>query len=65
MSNLQIIAQQYDIIRQQNEIIKAQAEALEQLGALCMEEERAQVMQQYDWLLGSNEAPDCVERPQG
>lgn len=64
MSNLQIIEQQYEIIRQQNEIIRAQAEALEQLGAVCMEEKRAQVKQQYDWLLGCNEAPDFAERPQ-
>lgn len=60
MSNLQIIEKQYEIIELQNKIIRAQAEALEQLGAAVMEEERAIAYEQYTRLLGSGEYPDKI-----
>lgn len=58
LGNLQIIEAQYNIIEEQNRIIKAQAEALAQLGAVVMEEERAKAHADYLALLGSGEAPD-------
>ena len=42
MSNLQIIEELCKINAAQADIITAQAAALEQLGAVCMEEERAE-----------------------
>ena len=61
MSNLQIIEAQHNIIAAQNEIIKAQAEALAQVGAMVMEEERAAIGEQLRSLLGSGEAPDFLD----
>ena len=61
-SNLQIIEAQYEIIELQNKIIKAQAEALEQYGAVVMEEERAAAYAEYCRFLGANEAPDGAYR---
>lgn len=43
MYDLQIIERQNEIIRAQNDIILAQAQALAQLGAVAMEEERAAI----------------------
>ena len=58
MSNLQIIEELCKINTAQADIITAQAAALEQLGAACMEEERAEVKQRFDALIGHDEAPD-------
>ena len=58
MSNLQIIERQHEIIHAQNDIIRAQAQALEQLGAVVMEEERAAAWEMYNELLGANELPN-------
>ena len=58
MSNLQIIERQHEIIHAQNDIIRAQAQALAQLGAVVMEEERAAAWAKYEELLGANEWPD-------
>lgn len=56
MSNLQIIQALSEIVEKQNKIIRAQAESLHQLGAMCMEEETAEVNAAYDRLLGNVEA---------
>jgi len=58
VSNLQIIAELCKICNDQSRIISAQAAALEQLGAVCMEEERAEVEQRKTLLIGRDEAPD-------
>lgn len=58
MSNLQIIAELCEINTAQAKIIAAQAAALEQLGAVCMEEERAEADRRFNALIGHNEAPD-------
>lgn len=65
MSNLQIIEAQHEIIEAQNRIIKAQAEALAQLNAVVMEEERAAVNARYKGLLGANEVPDNFDQEGG
>ena len=43
MSNLQIIGELTRIVEMQNRIIRRQADALAQLGAVCMEEEVEEV----------------------
>lgn len=58
MSNLQIIEELCRICEAQSFIIKAQAEALEQIGAVVMEEERADVGRALSALIGHDEAPD-------
>ena len=58
MSNLQIIEELCKINAAQADIITAQAAALEQLGAVCMEEERAEVKRRFDALIGHDEALD-------
>ncbi len=58
LSNLPIIEAPYNISEAQNRIIKAQAEALAQLGAVVMEEERAKAAADYLAILGSGEVPD-------
>ena len=58
MSNLEIIERQHEIIHAQNDIIRAQAQALAQVGALVMEEERAAAWAKYESLLGAEEWPD-------
>jgi len=45
-------------LQRPEQIIVAQAAALEQLGAVCMEEERANVSQRLTLLVGRDEAPD-------
>ncbi len=61
MSNLQIIEEQCRIIELQNRIITAQAAALEQVGAIVMEEERAEAARAYERLIGNGELPDDSE----
>ena len=51
MNGLQAVEKRAEIIKLQNEIILAQAEALEQLGAVVMEEERAEAHEAYKSLL--------------
>ena len=46
------------ITDEQNIIIRAQAEALHQLGAICMEEETERVNALYRFYLGHDETPD-------
>ena len=58
MSNLQIIEELCKINTAQADIITAQAAALEQLGAVCMEEERAAVGQRFTALIGHDEVPE-------
>lgn len=58
MSNLQIIEKLCQICEEQSRIIKAQADALEQLGAVVMEEERAKAERAYTAVIGSGETPD-------
>ncbi len=58
MNKTELIAELTDICIRQAEIIKAQAEALAQLGAVVMEEERAKAVADYLALLGSGEVPD-------
>lgn len=57
MSNLQIIEALTDIVSKQNEIIHTQAEALAQVGAVCAEEQIANVDGQIGQLLGADELP--------
>ena len=58
MSNLQIIEELCGICAAQNEIIRAQSAALEQLGAVVMEEERAEAEARFTAMIGAGEAPD-------
>ena len=58
MSHLQTIEELCRICEAQSRIIKAQAEALEQLGAVVVEEERADVGRALTALIGHDEAPD-------
>ena len=60
MSNLEIIESLSEIVEKQNIIIRAQAEALHQLGAMCMEEETQRVNELYNYFLGRGEAPDSA-----
>ena len=61
MSNLQIIEELCHICEAQSFIITAQAEALEQAGAVVMEEERADVARALSALIGHDEVPDEVD----
>lgn len=61
MSNLQIIEELCRICEAQSYIIKAQAEALEQVGAVVMEEERADIGRALTALIGHDEPPDAVQ----
>lgn len=63
VSNLQIIEELCRICEAQRFIIKAQADALEQVGAVVMEEERADVGRALNALIGHDEAPDVVDKP--
>ena len=58
MSNLQIIEELCRICEALNHIVKVQADALAQLGAVVMEEERADVIRSMTELIGHDEAPD-------
>lgn len=58
MSNLKIIEELCKICELQNKIIKGQSEALGQLGAVVMEEEKAEAAVRYTALIGHDEAPD-------
>lgn len=58
MSNLQIIEELCRICGALNHIVKVQADALEQLGAVVMEEERADVGRALAALIGNDETPD-------
>lgn len=62
VSNLQIIEELCRICEAQSFIIKAQADALEQVGAVVMEEERADVGRALNALIGHDEAPDDVDK---
>ena len=62
MTNLQIIERQHEIIHAQNDIIRAQAQALAQVGAMVMEEERAAAWEKYEALLGVNEWPEPLPK---
>ena len=55
MSSVEVIERQHEIIHAQNDIIRAQAQALAQVGALVMEEERAAAWAKYEALLGNKE----------
>lgn len=61
VSNLQIIEELCRICEAQNYIIKAQAESLAQMGAVVLEEERADVERAMTALIGHDEVPDEVE----
>lgn len=56
MSNWETIRELCAICEAQNNIIKAQSEALAQVGAVVMEEEKAAVAERYASLLGNNDA---------
>lgn len=58
MSNLEIIEELCGICAAQNEIIRAQSTALENLGAVVMEEKRAEVEARFTAMIGAGEAPD-------
>lgn len=57
MSNLQIIEALTDIVSKQSEIIRIQADALAQVGAVCVEEQIVSVDSQIGQLLGADELP--------
>lgn len=61
MSNLQIIEELCRICEAQSFIIKEQASALAQVGAVVMEEERADVSRALTALIGHDETPDDAE----
>ena len=61
VSNLQIIEELCRICEAQNYIIKAQADALAQVGAVVLEEERADVGRALTALIGRDEIPDEAE----
>lgn len=58
MSNLQIIEELCRICVALNHIVKVQADTLAQLGAVVMEEERADVDRSLTALIDHDEAPD-------
>lgn len=58
MSNLEIIEELCGICAAQNEIIRAQSAALENLGAVVMEEKRAEVEARFTAMIGAGEATD-------
>lgn len=58
MSNLQIIEELCNICAALNYIVKVQADALDQLGAVVMEEERSDVGRALTALIGHDEAQD-------
>lgn len=60
MSSIQTIEELCHICQAQSFIIKAQAEALAQVGAAVMEEERADVGRALTALIGHDEVPDDV-----
>lgn len=62
MSTIQTIEELCRICQAQSFIIRAQAEALAQVGAVVMEEERADVGRALTALIGRDEVPDEVER---
>lgn len=62
-SNLQIIEELCRICEAQSFIIKAQASALAQVGAVVMEEERADVSRALTALIGHDETPDHLAVP--
>lgn len=62
VSNLQIIEELCRICEAQSFIIKAQADALEQVGAVVMEEERADVGRALTALIGHDEAPEEADQ---
>lgn len=53
MTAAEMIESLTDLVERQNAIIKAQADALLQLGAVVMEEERAEAAKQYEAVLGA------------
>lgn len=55
MSAAEIIDSLTDLLQRQAAIIKAQADALLQLGAVVMEEERAEAAERYKAMLGPSE----------
>lgn len=61
VSNLQIVEELCRICEAQSFIIKAQAEALAQVGAVVMEEERADVGRSLSAFIGRDEVPDEAE----
>ena len=63
MSNLDILERQHEIIHAQNDIIRAQAQALAQVGAIVMEEERAAAWAKYEALLNDTEPGAPKEDP--
>lgn len=58
MSNLQIIEELCNICEAQSYIIKSQASALEQVGIIVLEEERADIERSLTALIGCEEVPD-------
>ena len=55
MSSSQTISELCAICDAQNRIIKAQSEALAQLGAAVMEEEKTEIRDRYDRFFGKGE----------
>lgn len=58
MNNWETIRELCAICEAQNNIIKAQSDALAQLGAVVMEEERIAVAERYASLLGDNDTEE-------
>lgn len=60
MDNLETIRELCTICEMQNNIIRAQSDALSQLGAMVMEEEKAMVTERYASIIGDS-APSGEE----
>ncbi len=55
MNQIETIEGLCDIVEKQNRIIREQAEILEQMGAICMEEEIEEVNELVEYYLGNLE----------
>lgn len=65
MSNLQIIEELCNICSMQSRIIKEQSAALAQIGAVIMEDEKAEAERRLTALIGHDEAPDDFADEEG
>ncbi len=61
MGSLWLIEELCGVCADMSRIIQSQAVALEQLGAVCMEDERAAVERRLTILIGRDEAPDLYK----
>ena len=65
MSNTEVIRELCEIIKAQDRVICAQSEALEQLGAIVMEEEKAALAQRCELLEGIEQVSAVMPLEEG